>query len=124
MDEGTENKIKQALLSSWSAETSLCYSPENAPSYGQCAQTAIVIQEHFGRDILKTDGWPRDDGTKGSHFYNRINGKRYDFTAGQFTEMSNYTCDILYKDLLSKAHEAASTTMDRPCVLLLQKSGE
>ena len=108
MDEETERKIRRALLLSWSAETSYCFSKDNAPSYGQCAQTAIVIQDHFGGEILRTDGWPQENGARGRHFYNRIGGKRYDFTAGQFSEMSDYTCDIQYKDLASSAEEAAT----------------
>src|SRR5688572_19454287 len=112
MDEKTEARIREALLKSWSSETGLLYSKDTAPSYGQCAQTAIVIQEIYGGEILKTDGWPRQDGsgTRGRHFYNQINGKRHDFTAGQFTEMTPYTCDIEYKDLPSSPEEAATET--------------
>lgn len=108
MDEELERVIREALLLSWSAETSFCYSKDGSPSYGQCAPTAIVIQENFGGDILKTDGWPRSEGGYGCHFYNRIDGMRYDFTAGQFTEMSEYTWKIEYKDQSSSVEEAAT----------------
>lgn len=105
MDEITEKKIRDALVKSWSPETSVCYSEDAAPSYGQCAQTAIVIHERFGGEILKTDGW----GLR-PHYYNMIDGKRYDFTAGQFSEMPEYKCDIEYKNLRSDAKEALTDT--------------
>jgi hypothetical protein len=68
MDNEIISKIKAALMRSWSAQTSICYSKDAPPSYGQCAPTAIVIWEHFGGEILKTEGWP----PQGRHFYNRI----------------------------------------------------
>lgn len=51
----------------------------DAPAVGQCSPTAIVVQERFGGAILKTSfqgAW---------HFYNSIGGKRFDFTAEQFS---------------------------------------
>jgi hypothetical protein len=77
MNEELEVQIRKALESSWSDKTSFCYSPEFPASYGQCAQTAIVVREKFGGEILKTRGWEEN----GKHFYNRINGRRYDFTS-------------------------------------------
>jgi hypothetical protein len=57
MDATLFQKIRKALELSWSAETSACFSPTAYPSYGQCAQTAVVIQEIFGGEILRTTGW-------------------------------------------------------------------
>lgn len=99
-------RFRLALEKSWSAETSVCYSTEAAPSYGQCAQTAIVIQEHLGGEILRTTGWHG----KGRHFYNRIAGERVDFTADQFS-MPGYSYDLKYEDHLSSAEEALSETI-------------
>ena len=103
MDEPHLRKARAALDRSWSAETSVCFSPSAYPSYGQCAQTAIVIQETFGGEILRTTGW---HGT-GNHFYNRIAGERVDLTADQFT-MPNYSYDLKYEDCPSNATEAAN----------------
>ncbi len=97
------HKIRKALERSWSEKTSYCYSKEAAPSYGQCAPTAIVVWETFGGEILRTDGWP----PQGRHFYNRIDGFRYDFTADQF-EMPGYSRKVEYKDILSSPEEAAT----------------
>ena len=55
---------------------------------------------------MKTGGWPPN----GRHFYNRINGIRYDFTADQFS-MPGYSHDVKYDDTLSSVAEAESETM-------------
>lgn len=57
MDDALYQRIRMALEKSWSGETSIIYSPDAFPSYGQCAQTAILIQERFGGEILRTTGW-------------------------------------------------------------------
>ena len=101
MNEELARRSGSALERSWSAKTSICYSPSAVVSYGQCAPTAIVVWENFGGEILKTDGWPPN----GRHFYNRIDGRRYDFTADQF-EMPGYSHEVEYKDILSSADEA------------------
>ena len=106
MDDALLSKIRRALVRSWSEKTSVCFSSDAAPSYGQCAPTAIVIWETFGGEILKTDGWPPN----GRHFYNRIDGTRYDFTADQFS-MLGYSHDVKYKDILSNEVEAMSEAM-------------
>jgi hypothetical protein len=106
MNEELKEKIQLALQQSWSAATSVCYSEDAPASYGQCAPTAVVILENFGGEILKTDGWP----PKGRHFYNRIDGIRYDFTADQFKNPEYYH-EIEYKDLPSSAIEAATETL-------------
>ncbi|WP_102271686.1 YunG family protein [Cytobacillus massiliigabonensis] len=85
--------LKQTLLLSWSIQSSTKWSVDN-PAKGQCGVTALVVNDMLGEEILKTDlpdGW---------HFYNRINGKRYDFTRSQFSG------EINYKDILSNREEA------------------
>lgn len=106
MDEDLYKRVRTALEKSWSAETSACYSPEAFPSYGQCAQTAILIQERFGGEILRTTGWYG----RGNHFYNRIADKRVDFTADQFT-MPDYSYNLSYEDQPSSAAEAVIDTL-------------
>ena len=106
MHDALFRKIRQALERSWSAESSVCFSPNAYPSYGQCAQTAIVVQETFGGDILRTTGWHG----RGDHFYNHIDGKRIDFTADQFT-MPCYFYALTYEDRPSNAAEASEETL-------------
>ena len=53
------------------------WTPDN-PAAGQCNVTSLLIHELFGGELLKTPL------PAGDHFYNRIGGRRYDFTASQF----------------------------------------
>jgi hypothetical protein len=75
----------------WSDETS--NSPKDwfpsAPSNGQCAVTALVVQERFGGDIYRL---PNVGGQ--SHYYNMINGKIVDLTADQFSTEINYNGEL------------------------------
>ena len=105
MNNALVTKIRRALERSWSEKTSVCFSSGAAPSYGQCAPTSIVVWEAFGGQILKTNGWP----PSGRHFYNRIDGIRYDFTADQFA-MPGYSHTVKYNDVMSDAEEAATET--------------
>lgn len=73
-----EAKLRTALKSAWSRDTAVQWTPEN-PANGQCNVTAAVVHALFGGDILRTwlsGVW---------HYYNRIDGKRYDLTECQFT---------------------------------------
>jgi hypothetical protein len=108
MDQRELTKIRNALRDSWSGDTCIIFE-EEYPYYGQCAQTSIVIHEQFGGEILRTKGWPNDKG-HGRHFYNRIDGERYDFTAEQFTEIPNYTYNVDYEDIESSVAEAETET--------------
>ncbi|PGF00026.1 hypothetical protein COF51_08870 [Bacillus pseudomycoides] len=101
-------QIYKILMKSWSLETSSKWTIEN-PAKGQCGVTALVIHDLFGGEIKKTqvgEDW---------HFYNAINGKRYDFTATQFFE------EIAYMDIPSNREEAFADTKDRQYYALKQK---
>jgi hypothetical protein len=91
------NRVAVALLGSWSIETSENWLPDN-PARGQCNVTALLVNELFGAEILKT---PLPDG---DHFYNRIDGQRIDFTASQFDAPVNYL------DMASSRDEALAGT--------------
>jgi hypothetical protein len=93
------------LRKAWSMETSGKWRPDN-PAAGQCSVTALVAQDELGGDILKTDvggAW---------HFYNRIEGRRADFT------MSQFDSPIGYDDLPSNRQEAFDDTSVRQYELL------
>ncbi len=78
-----EATVLSQLQNAWSIETSTLWTAKN-PARGQCPVTALVIQDHFAGEIRKT---PTDDGP---HFYNVIEGERYDLTAGQFESLPTY----------------------------------
>ena len=104
-------KIEQmvkALSKSWSLESSSKWSKEN-PAMGQCGVSTLVVNDILGGEIRKTklpEGW---------HFYNIINGKRYDFTVSQFKE------DIVYMDIPSNRAEAYMDTNEKQYKYLKQK---
>ncbi|TPG53669.1 hypothetical protein EAH89_15820 [Roseomonas nepalensis] len=81
----------------WSLDTASTYSLAN-PASGQCSVTALVAQDHLGGELAKTrvgDAW---------HFYNLINGERFDFTASQFNQ------PISYDDTLTGRDDALTDT--------------
>ena len=87
----------ERLTKAWSRETSSLWSLDN-PASGQCGVTSLVVQDVFGGQILKT---PLQQGL---HFYNLIDGHRFDFTSDQFAD------PIDYQDLPSDREEAMSET--------------
>jgi hypothetical protein len=80
------DEIESVLFKAWSLSTSSQWTADN-PAAGQCNVTALLVHELFGGELLKTPL------PAGDHFYNRIEGQRYDFTASQFDQ------PIAYMDL-------------------------
>ncbi|MBC6974766.1 hypothetical protein H9I32_20955 [Bacillus sp. Xin] len=108
MDELEVAEMYEILIKSWSIETSSKWTIEN-PAKGQCGVTSLVVHDLLGGEIKKTpvgEAW---------HFYNMINGKRYDFTATQFFE------EIVYMDITSNREEAFADTNQRQYYALKQK---
>jgi hypothetical protein len=81
-----QDRVAAALWNSWSAETGEKWTAGN-PARGQCNVTALLVNELFGGEILKTPT------LEGDHFYNRIDGKRVDLTESQFDLPIAY-CDV------------------------------
>ncbi|MBM7705051.1 YunG family protein [Metabacillus iocasae] len=101
-------RMKELLLKGWSLQSSSKWTADN-PACGQCSVTSLVMQDVFGGIILKTrceDGW---------HFYNQIDGMRYDFTASQFSSTINYD------DIVSSREEAFQDTNHQQYEYLLKK---
>lgn len=82
--------LRQALLRlafgrAWSKETSsdpAGWSPEN-PSWGQCAVTALCVQDALGGEIVWAEA-QLPDGRRISHYFNRIDDEEVDLTREQF----------------------------------------
>lgn len=87
------DEIQRALRKAWSPSTASQWTPDN-PAAGQCNVTSLLIHDLFGGELLKTPL------SAGDHFYNRIGGRRYDFTASQFEQ------PIAYMDLPATRAEA------------------
>jgi len=81
------NTLEKALQKSWSKETS--YRPNEwsdvNPSFGQCAITALIVNDYFGGDIVWSEAL-LPSGQKISHFFNMINGQEVDLTRSQFPD--------------------------------------
>ena len=90
-------RIAQALRRSWSAATSGEWRADN-PACGQCNVTALLLDDVFGAEILKTPT------PNGDHFYNRIGGTRVDFTESQFSY------PLAYRDIAASRMEALAGT--------------
>ncbi|NKN36870.1 hypothetical protein HFC70_10945 [Agrobacterium sp. a22-2] len=87
----------RSLVQAWSLDSSSSWTAEN-PAKGQCSVTSLVAQDVFGGDILTT----RTPG--GTHFYNCIDGERFDFTISQFS------APISFDDIVSSREEAFRDT--------------
>ena len=77
----------EMFRNAWNAETAHPayrdkWSPNN-PSAGQCAVTALIVQEILGGDIYSCKVG------HASHFVNIVNGKIFDLTADQFGGVDN-----------------------------------
>lgn len=73
-------QLRTALAASWAEQTAsplVAWTPHN-PSSGQCAVSALVLQDYCGGEICRcvVAGTP--------HYFNRIDGQVVDSTAGQF----------------------------------------
>lgn len=89
--------FQSILYKCWSIESSSKWSLDN-PANGQCGVTALIVNDFFGGDILKTklpEGW---------HFYNILDNISFDFTQSQFVNKP------IYLDILSNREEAFSDT--------------
>jgi hypothetical protein len=79
-------EVQRTLRKAWSLSTASQWTASN-PAAGQCNVTSLLIHDLFGGELLKTPL------PAGDHFYNRIEGTRYDFTSSQFDQ------PIAYADL-------------------------
>ena len=107
----TPLELYRAIAPVWSADTA---SPTGAwsssnPAQNHCSITSLVVQDFFGGEILstKTSG--------GTHFYNLIDGVKWDLTARQFPE------PIPYDDTPSSRELALSDTSREKYALIEER---
>jgi len=72
--------VQKVLRETWQSEAIPRSAPK--PSDDQSSVTSQLIYDVFGGEILKIRN------KKGWHFYNRIDGKRIDFTGSEFINSS------------------------------------
>ena len=88
-----QTDLVEALRKSWTRGTS--YSPERwtekNPAVGQCAVTALIVQEELGGEIVRVAAVMSSECSE-EHYYNLVDGEVFDATREQFpsgTEMIN-----------------------------------
>jgi hypothetical protein len=73
------DELYAALREAWTADTSADRAwSANRPSLGQCAVTALVIQDYFGGELIRAEVEGR------SHYWNVVDGETIDLTRDQF----------------------------------------
>jgi hypothetical protein len=89
MNRMMRENLKKALKKSWSRETSSDpnnWTPEN-PAWGQCAVTALIVQDYFGGNLIRATVNERG---VSSHYWNELpDGIETDLTQDQFSENFN-----------------------------------
>ena len=106
--------LYRALALVWSQDTASptgAWSPANR-AQNHCSLTALVVQDYFGGQILskKTSG--------GTHFYNSLDGVKWDLTSSQFSE------SIPYDDFPSSREIALADTSAEKYKLLVERLAE
>lgn len=100
-----EAEILRALRKSWSPKTARQWREDN-PALGQCNVTALVVHDLFGGQILQTQA------PGGAHFYNWRQGRRFDFTSGQFDAPLRYAdLDASTDDVRRGANDSEYETL-------------
>jgi hypothetical protein len=105
-----EQKIKKAFRRSWDEKT--CYPflrnewNENLPEVGQCAVTALVIQEFYGGEIAFNK--------RRNHFFNHLpSGQIIDLTRKQFKNVNNLKADCFVNRTEILESEAAKSVQTK-----------
>ena len=114
--------LEQILRKAWCAETCAPsvrrFWDKDNPAWGQCAVTALLVQDFFGGSLLRYEVY-----NYGSHYCNLVEGTKIDLTRSQFPpdvelkpamlRFTNLRKHILYSE---KAKEAE--TLERYQLLL------
>jgi hypothetical protein len=104
--------LYRAISRVWSGDTSSpinAWSPSN-PAQNHCSITSLIVNDYFGGEILSTHT------PGGTHFYNLIDGKRWDLTVSQFAEPVPYddtrsTREVALADTSPEKYELLKTRL-------------
>jgi len=102
----TIDELEKILKKSWSKETS--YFPdgwsETNPVWGQCAVSALIVNNHFGGEIVWAEA-VLPDGRKISHYFNLIDGREVDLTRSQFPPETRIPAGVEKKETFTSVRE-------------------
>lgn len=114
--------IYEALKKSWSKETSYPstqkdWSNKN-PAFGQCAVTALVVQDYFGGELLYCSHY--------NHYWNRLlNMREIDLTRSQFENKITPCADtIVSREYILESESAKKAITSERYILLKKRVGE
>jgi len=103
--------LYRAISRVWSGDTS-CDTYSGSPlihALMNCGLTSLFGQVHFGGEILSTKT------LGGTHFYNLVDGKKWDLTVSQFAE------PVPYDDTPSTREAALADTSGGKYALLTER---
>src|SRR3989338_8280551 len=97
MSKGEVNRLTlfQVISKSWTRDTTADYkgwTPDN-PAWGQCAVTALTVQDFFGGELLRLDLTGHSDpkvAAGRSHYFNRIGEAELDISSSQFGDINRF----------------------------------
>ena len=83
----TLSELEEAVKNSWAKETSSDPGnwSEGHPAWGQCAVTALVVNDYVGGEIVWAEA-KIPDGRSISHYFNRKDETEIDLTRSQFPQ--------------------------------------
>lgn len=88
------SRLKDLLAASWSAKTGYYPQLQDKPSTGQCAVSALLIQDFLGGELIKCTAVSKH--SKETHFFNRLlDGWEVDLTSSQFPKGTRYENKIV-----------------------------
>ena len=102
-------QLKKVLPQAWSPRIDISLEGifnRDDPSVGQCAVTALVVQDYFGGEILNTIVTGSDfPGISSSHYFNVIDGETIDLTRSQFKKGTHFSEALPKNEGLSSTRE-------------------
>ncbi|MCY0386786.1 hypothetical protein OVY01_05960 [Robbsia sp. Bb-Pol-6] len=110
-DFATPLDLYRALSTVWSGDTaspSEGWSAAN-PARNHCGVTSLIVQDHFGGEILRTQT------SGGTHFYNLVDGRKWDLTVSQFAE------PVPFDDTPASREMALADTSEEKYALLTER---
>lgn len=96
-------QLEGILKRAWSKDTSYYHAfDENNPALGQCAVTALLVNDYFGGEIVWCEAL-QPDGRKISHYFNKMGDDEIDLTRSQFPE------ETVFSPGVEKKKDSATT---------------
>lgn len=89
--------LRRRIRRAWSQETSndpASWTPQN-PAWGQCAVTALIVQDYCGGNLLRCDAHLPGGRTIGHYFNMRADGSLLDLTKRQFPKGTKFSPALL-----------------------------